>query len=220
MGRKRRLAHLNICSSCGRIIGMKTTQTAKLKLLTTPDQFRALRATQLAYRDALNYVSAYSFAHRKKSSGKRLQQATYADLRRQFGLPSQMACNVPRQVGATYKGLWTKARKNAEARRLGYTKRRFKGLDKAPHYVSPTLIYNLGRDYWLRAGQEVSLLTLEGRIHVPYQGWSRHVALLQEGATIGGAKLWYDRNKQRFYLLVSLTLDTPEPTPECQRQVL
>ena len=82
--------------------------------------------------------------------------------------------------------LWTKARKNAEARRLGYTKRRFKGLDEAPHYVSPTLTYNLGRDYSLCAGQEVSLLTLAGRIHVSYQGRNRHVALLQAGAIIGG----------------------------------
>src|SRR5215469_10697103 len=80
---------------------MKITLTAKLKLLSTPGQFRALRATQLAYRHALNCVSPCSFAHRKTSSGKRLQQATYADLRSQFGLPSQMACNVPRQVGAT-----------------------------------------------------------------------------------------------------------------------
>ena len=111
---------------------MKTTLTAKLKLLTTPDQFRALRATQLAYRAALNYVSGYSFAHRKTSSRKRLQKATYDALRSQFGLPSQMACNVPRQVGATYQALWTKAKKNAEARRLGSTKRRFKGLDQAP----------------------------------------------------------------------------------------
>ena len=83
---------------------MKITLTAKLKLVTSADQFRALRATQLAYRAALNYVSAYSFAHRKTSNRKRLQKATYADLRRQFGLPSQMACNVPRQVGATYQG--------------------------------------------------------------------------------------------------------------------
>ena len=130
---------------------MNSTLTAKLKLLTTPDQFQALRATQLAYRAALNQVSAYAFAHGKTSSGKRLQKATYADLRRQFGLPAQMACNVPRQVGSTYQALWTKARKNAEARRLGYTKRRFKGLDQAPHYVSPTLTYNLGRDYSLRS---------------------------------------------------------------------
>src|SRR5215470_4889525 len=101
MGRKRRHVRLNIRSSCGRMAEMKTTLTAKLKLLTTPDQFRALRATQLAYRDGLNDVSAYAFAHRKTSSVKRLQQGTYADLRGQFGLSSQMACNVPRQVGAT-----------------------------------------------------------------------------------------------------------------------
>ena len=132
---------------------MKTTLTAKLKLLTTPDQFQALRATQLAYRAALNYVSAYAFAHGKTSSRLRLQQATYHDIRSQFGLPAQMACSMPRQVGATDKGLWTKVKQNAEARRLGYTKRRFKGLDKAPHYVSPTLTYHLGRDYSLRAGK-------------------------------------------------------------------
>ena len=197
---------------------MKTTITAKLKLTLSPDQFRALRATQLAYRDALNMVSAYAFAHGKTSNQRRLQRATYADVRAQFGLPAQMACNVPRQVGSTYQTLWTKARKNAEARRLGYTKRRFKGLDKPPKYVSPTLTYNLGRDYSFRTGQEVSILTLSGRIHVPYQGWGRHVTLLQAGATIGAAKLWYDRSRKRFYLLVSLTIETPDPTPaHCRR---
>jgi predicted transposase len=116
---------------------MKTTLTAKLKLLTTPDQFRALRTTQLAYRDALNYVSAYSFAYQKTSNRKRLQQATYMSVRSQFGLPAQMACNVPRQVGSTYRVLWTKAKKNAEARRLGYTKRRFKGWTKRPTTSRP-----------------------------------------------------------------------------------
>jgi IS605 OrfB family transposase len=131
-----------------------------------------------------------------------------------------MACNVPRQVGSTYQALWTKAKKNTEARRLGSTKRRFKGLDQAPHYVSPTLTYNFGRDYSLRIGQVVSLLTVQGRLHVPDLGWTRHIDLLQAGATIGGAKLWCDRGRQRFFLLVSLTLQTPDPTPEDQHQVL
>src|SRR5262249_14479660 len=45
-GRKRRHVRLNKYSSCGRIERMKTTLTAKLKLLTTPDQFRVLRATR------------------------------------------------------------------------------------------------------------------------------------------------------------------------------
>lgn len=39
---------------------MKTVITAKLKLQTNTEQFQALRATQLAYRDSLNYVSRYA----------------------------------------------------------------------------------------------------------------------------------------------------------------
>src|SRR5215831_13905912 len=109
---------------------MKQELMAKLKLTTTLDQFALLRQTQLAYRDALNYVSAYSFVHGKTSNSIRLQKETYTDVRSQFSLPAQMACNVPRQVGATYKGLWTKWHKNQEARAKGYTKKHFKGLDK------------------------------------------------------------------------------------------
>lgn len=141
---------------------MKQQLTAKLKLIVTPDEFRVLRQTQLAYRDALNYVSQYAFAHGKSSNALRLQQETYYAIRGQFGIPAQMACNIPRQVGATYKALWTKAKKNAEARRLGYTKKRFQGLDDAPKYVSPTLTYSYGRDYSLKEGQRVSLLTSIG----------------------------------------------------------
>jgi predicted transposase len=77
---------------------VNTTLAAKLKLLTTPDQFMALRATQLAYRDALNFVSGYAFAHGKTSNQQRLQRDTYPHVRSQFGRPAQMACNVPRQV--------------------------------------------------------------------------------------------------------------------------
>ena len=53
-------------------------------------------------------------------------------------LPSQLACSVSRQVGATYKSLWTKAKQNAQARKAKRTKKRYKGLDKAPTYVSPS----------------------------------------------------------------------------------
>jgi putative transposase len=92
---------------------MKQIITAKLKLHTTPDQFQALRATSLAYRDALNYVSRYAFEHGKMSSGRALQRDCYDKIRLVYKLPAQMACNVPRQVGATYKVLWTKVRQNA-----------------------------------------------------------------------------------------------------------
>jgi putative transposase len=199
---------------------MKQQLTAKLKLVVTPDEYRVLRQTQLAYRDALNFVSQYAFTHGKTSNALRLQQETYYDLRGQFGIPAQMACNIPRQVGATYKALWTKAKKNAEARRLGYTKRRFKGLDTPPKYVSPTLTYSYGRDYSLKEGQRVSILTSIGRLILPYQGYDRHVALLQAGASIGAGKLWHDRSKRRFYLLITLEVDLPDPAPEQQQQIV
>src|SRR5215471_490608 len=163
---------------------MKQMLTAKLKLQPNPAQFQALRSTQLAYRDALNFVSQYSFAHGKMSNQIRLRDATYYELRARYGLPAQMATNVPRQVGATYKTLWTKVKQNAKARKAGLTRKRYKGLDKPPKYVSPTLTYNYQRDYSLKTDQQVSLLTLDGRVIVPYTGYNRHVALLHNGATI------------------------------------
>src|SRR5260221_13894502 len=193
---------------------MQQIITAKLKLNTTPEEHRLLRQTQLAYRDALNYVSHYSFEHGKMSNHERLRKGTYDDIRLLFRLPSQMACNVPRQVAATYKGLWTKLRKNLEHRRAGYTKKRYKGLDKPPRYVSPTVTYNYGYDYTFKPGQQVSVLTLQGRIILPYQGYEPHVALIHQGATIGGAKLWYDKANKQFYLLVFLKLDIADPTPK------
>ena len=80
---------------------MQTTITAKLKLITTPEQFAALRQTQLAYRDALNQASQYAFAHGKTSKSQRLPHALYEAVRAPYGLPSQMAARVFRQVGAT-----------------------------------------------------------------------------------------------------------------------
>jgi IS605 OrfB family transposase len=193
---------------------MRQVLTAKLKLYTTPDQFRALRKTQLAYRDALNVVSRYAFAHGKMSNQQALQQACYDDIRQAYGLPAQMACNVPRQVGATYKTLWTKTKANAAARQSGRTKRRYKGLDQAAKYISPTLTYNYRRDFSFKSDQQVSVLTLDGRVVISYTGYSKHVTLIHHDAHIGAAKLWYDKSHKRFYLLVSLEVEVIDPTPE------
>ncbi len=193
---------------------MQQILTAKLKLLTTTDQFAALRTTQLAYRDALNAVSHYAFEHGKTSSVTTLHKGMYTELRAHYHLPSQLACSVERQVASTYKGLWTKVKKNAEHRRKKVTKKRFQGLDKPPKYSSPTVQYTYKRDYTFQRNNQVSVGTLNGRVSVPYQGYEKHIALIRQGATIGDAKLWYDRPKKQFYLLVSLTIDLPEPTCE------
>src|SRR6266566_3450742 len=199
---------------------MKQIMTAKLKLQTTPEQFKALRTTQLAYRDALNAVSRYAFEHGKMSNQQALQRALYDEIRIVYKLPAQMACNVPRQVGATYKTLWTKVKQNAAQRKAGLTKKRYKGLDNPPKYVSPTLTYNYQRDYSLKPDNQVSVLTLDGRVIVPYTGYSEHVALIQTRAQIGAAKLWYDKPRKQFYLLVSLEVEVADPLPEAHKQVV
>src|SRR5258708_17569541 len=192
---------------------MQQIITAKLKLITTPEQVAPLRETQLAYRDALNAVSFYAFEQGKTSSVTRLHKGMYTELRIRYGLPSQLACSVERQVAANYKGLRTKLKKNAEHRRGKITKKRVKGLEQLPHYHSPTVQYTYERDYTFQRDQQVSIGTLTGRLSVSYQAYDRHLALIRQGATIGDAKLWYDRPKKQFYLLVSLTITIADPTP-------
>ena len=194
--------------------------TAKLKLQTDAAQFKALRATQLAYRDGLNYVSRYAFEHGKMSNKVRLQDGTYDEIRARFKIPAQMACSIPRQVGATYKTLWTKVKQNAAQRKAGVTKKRYKGLDQAPKFVSPTLTYQLGHDYSFKTEHRVSILTLQGRVLLPYTGYREHVALIEHGAHIGAAKLWYDKPKNHFYLLVSLEVEVAEPTDASHTSVV
>jgi IS605 OrfB family transposase len=199
---------------------MRQKMTAKLKLHTDPVQFVALRRTQLAYRDALNFASRFAFAHGKKSNQEWLQRETYADLRASYHLPAQMACNVPRQVGATFKSLWTKAKQNNAARKAGTTRKRYKGLDQPPRYVSPTLTYNYHRDYSLKPDTQVSILTLEGRVVVSYTGYGKHLALMRHGAHMGAAKLWYDKPRKQFYLFVTLEVDLADPTPEGHQHIV
>ena len=199
---------------------MQQVITAKLKLITTDVQHNSLRQTQLAYCDSLNFVSKYAFEHGKISNEKRLHQGTYYDIRALFKLPSEMTNNAIRQVGATYKGLWTKAKKNAEQLRKKTTKKRYKGLDKPPKYVSPTIMYNYGYDYGFKPQQQISIRTLEKRVLISYKGYEKHLALIQDGAFIKAGRLWYDQRQKQFYLLVSLELTVADPTSDILQTVV
>ena len=59
-------------------------------------------------------------------------------------MPFQMACNVPRQVAATYKTLWERAKSNVAYRTKGWTKRRYKELDKPPRLTALAVTLNGG----------------------------------------------------------------------------
>ena len=115
-----------------------------------------------------------------------------------------MACNVPRQVSATYKTLWSKVKQSNDAIAKGYTKRRYKGLDKPPKYISRTCTLNYQRDYSFKTEQQVSIITLQGRIVVPYNGYNKHLDLITNGAKIGAAKIVYQRSSKVYYLMVSI----------------
>ena len=189
---------------------LPTTQdlTCKLKLLLTTEQAEAVRRTAVAYRHALNHASAVAFANGKMSHGMRRQTLVYQELRERFGLPSQMACHAPRQVAAAYKTLWERAKANTAHTARGWTKRRYKGLDKAPQFTALTVTLNHRRDWALGKEHTVSVGTLEGRIRCRYEGWNQHLGWLEQtrdhGITLGAAKLWQDPGTQAWYLLVSI----------------
>jgi hypothetical protein len=132
-------------------IGVKQMLSAKLKLHTSPAQFQALRRTSLAYRDGLNALSHYAYAHGKTSSNQALHRGMYAQLRATYHLPSQLACSVERQVAATYKGVWTKVNQHKKRlqqkgtrnatrrlRRIAQRERRLK--QQANHVVSKHIV--------------------------------------------------------------------------------
>src|SRR5205823_7144980 len=89
-----------------------------------------------------------------------------------------------------------------------------------PKYVSPTLTYQYKKDYSFKSEQQLSILTLQGRVIAPYTGYDKHIALLQKGAEIGAAKLWYDKPRKQFYLLVSLSVEVADPTPETHTGII
>ena len=64
----------------------------------------------------------------------------------------------------------------------------------------------------------MSITTLEGPVVFSYEGYTKHLDLIQKGSsrgvTCGAAKLWRDPRSKKFYLLVSLEVETPDFTPE------
>ncbi|MGB7443220.1 MAG: transposase [Coleofasciculaceae cyanobacterium] len=200
---------------------MHQVLTAKLKLLATPEQKEALRAVSLAYREGLNFASHISFENNKLSSGVKLQKLVYNDLRVRFGLGSQMACNIPRQVAATCKGLWTKVKQNSTHIKEGKTKKRYKGLDNPPKFVSRTCTLNYGRDYSFAKNQQVSVITLNKRTKIKYEGYSKHLEYLQsDNVKIGAAKIYYSKPTKTYYLLVSFEISLEEITSADIQQIV
>jgi len=160
-------------------------QTMLLKLTPTTEQSQALLDTMHAFNAACNYVAQVAFAE-KTANKFELQKQVYGELRTTYKLAAQLAIRAISKASEAYK--------------------RDKSIQPA---LKPegALVYD-ERVMSFKGLLTVSLLTLSGRVLVPFQ-----VGAYQEsrmGSIKGQADLLYRHGT--FSLAV--TLDVPTPTPD------
>ena len=160
-------------------------QTMLLKLTPTTEQSQALLDTMHAFNAACNYVAQVAFAE-KTANKFELQKQVYGELRTTYKLAAQLAIRAISKASEAYK--------------------RDKSIQPA-FKPEGALVYD-ERVMSFKGLLTVSLLTLSGRVLVPFQ-----VGAYQEsrmGSIKGQADLLYRHGT--FSLAV--TLDVPTPTPD------
>ncbi|HEY7339930.1 MAG TPA: transposase [Ktedonobacterales bacterium] len=160
-------------------------QTVLVKLAPTPEQHAALLRTLETFNAACNVIAEVAF--RERCANKiELQKLVYYDIRKQFGLSSQMTIRAISKVSEAYK-------------RDKKIQPRFR-----PHGA---MVYDERICSFPRIDR-ASLLTLDGRVEVPFRFGTYAVGMLQR--TRRQADLLY-RNDTFF---LAITVDAPEPTPD------
>ena len=159
--------------------------TLQTQLLPDKEQREKLKATLERFNKAANWLAGETF-NRKLANKIALQKLYYRDLRNQFGLSAQMACLCIARVVEAYKRDKSKRPKFRPHASMPYDQRimSFKGVDK------------------------VSLLTLDGRIIVPF------IMGTYQREKFTNAKGQADlvlRKDGKWFLLV--TVDVPDGTP-------
>lgn len=165
------------------------TITAKIQISATADDKVLLNKTMSVYSDACNYVSDYVFrTHDLKQFS--LNKALYTELRKKFGLKSQMTQSVFKTVIARYKTI------------LENESKWIKPSFKKPQY---DLVWN--RDYSLTQNC-FSINTLNGRVKLPYfaEGMSKYFD--HTIYKFGTAKLVNKHGK--YFLHIPVTYDIEE----------
>lgn len=163
---------------------MKLVATAKL--LPTPAQSDALRATMERFNTACNWLAGEAF-DATCADKIALQRLHYRTLRERFGLSAQMAVRALSKVCDVYKR--NKAKQP-----------RFKLHGSVPYDQ---------RIYSFKALDRVSILTLGGRELIPFVAGDYHDARLTGAVARGQADLILRRGK--WYLYV--TVEVPDGTP-------
>lgn len=168
---------------------MQQTVTAKLQILVNPSDKQILCDTMQAYSDACSYVSEYIYKSHNLSRYS-IQEDTYYQVRKNYGLRSQMAVSCVRTVIAKYKTI----------------------LENQSEWIKPVfklpqldLVWN--RDYSLNTKNNTfSVNTLNGRIKVDFykNGFDKYFA---ENCKFGTAKLVFKHGRFFLHIPVSYEID-------------
>jgi len=126
---------------------MNITKTVILKLTTGKDHM--IEKTLQKFTEGMNYTSTVVHANKKPIGAMKLQKLTYAYLRSEIGLKSQMSCNVARQTTRAYRTLQAQIRKDET---------RWQLLKFAPTNAK----FSYGRDFSINH-DEISITTFDGR---------------------------------------------------------
>jgi putative transposase len=162
-------------------------QTVLVKLAPTPEQHAALLRTLEAFNAACNAIAGVAFAEHSASKFD-LQKLVYYDIRERFGLSAQMCIRAISKVAEAYK----------RDKRVQPTFR--------PHGA---MVYD-ERICSFPGPDRVSLLTLDGRVELPFRFGAYAMGMLARKR--GQADLLYRKQTDTFFLAV--TVDAPEPEPE------
>ena len=159
--------------------------TLQIQLLPDADTRAKLKATIERFNEASNWLAGEAFK-RKLANKVLLQRLCYQDLRSKFDLSAQMAVRCIAQVVEAYKRDKSKRPKFRPHAGMPYDQRvmSFKGVDR------------------------VSLLTLEGRVIVPFvMGKYQH----EQFTNAKGQADLILRKDGKWFLLVAV--DIPDGTP-------
>lgn len=196
---------------------MEINLTSQLRIVFQSDDDRnSAYNTLIAYRDACNYVSQYIFYNDFVLRQSELQSALYHDLRKRFGLKSQMTQSVFKTVIARYKTVRTQLRKQRVCD--GYKKDNH-GKD-VPNYIHkdltflwkpiefkrPQLDLVRNRDYSFK-NDVLSMNTINGRIHVKVYGLSEN-PYFDGSWNLGTGKVV--RSGKHWFFHVSASKEVPE----------
>ncbi len=160
-------------------------QTMLLKLAPSPEQSNALLETVHAFNEACNAIAEVAFAEQLANKFE-LQKLVYADIRKQYGLSSQLTIRAISKVVDSYK------------------------RDKS---IKPTFKHEGAVTYDERVMAfkgltDVSLLTIQGRVLVPFRmgeyQQSRLESIKGQADLLSRNGIWY----------LAVTLDVPTPTPD------